>query len=146
MGLITSLTILAELGDVDRFKSRAAVSNFAGMVSVVRDSDTKRYSGGITHRGPAHLRATLVEAAWIGQSRVPQYAQMFCRISERKGKKVAIVAVARRMLEDAWTMLKRDEVFRMKPVVTRSVTTGQRANEESSSSAVMTLVGPNVAG
>jgi transposase len=114
IGPITSLTILAELGDVSRFRSRAAVSNFAGIVPVVRSSNDKSFSGGITHRGPSHLRAALVEAAWIGHARVPQYAMLFDRVADRKGKKVAIVAVARRMLEDAWTMLKRDEVFRCK--------------------------------
>jgi transposase len=114
LGPITSLTILAELGDVTRFKSRASVSNFAGLVPVVRDSNGKHFAGGITRRGPAHLRAALVEAAWMSKSRVPQYAMLFDRVSQRKGKQVAIVAVARRMLEDAWTMLKRDEVFRAK--------------------------------
>ncbi len=114
IGPITSLTILAELGDIARFKSRASVSNYAGLVPVMRDSNNKHFSGGITHRGPAHLRAALVEAAWMSKSRVPQYAMLFDRVSERKGKQVAIVAVARRMLEDAWTMLKRDEVFRSK--------------------------------
>jgi transposase len=115
VGLITALTILAELGDLGRFRSRAAVSNFAGLVPVMRDSDTKHFSGGITHRGPAALRAALVEAAWVAVPRVPQYAALFDRVSGRKGKQVAIVAVARRMLEDAWVMLKRDEVFRMAP-------------------------------
>jgi len=114
VGPITSLTILAELADVSRFRSRASVSNFAGLVPVTRNSNDKHFSGGITHRGPAHLRATLVEAAWMSKSRVPQYAMLFDRVAERKGKQVAIVAVARRMLEDAWTMLKRDEVFRSK--------------------------------
>ncbi len=114
VGPITALMVLAELGDVGRFTSRASVSNYAGLVPVVRDSNNKHFSGGITHRGPSHLRATLVEAAWMGQARVPQYAMLFTRVAERKGKQVAIVAVARRMLEDAWTMLRRDEVFRMK--------------------------------
>jgi len=41
IGLITAMTILAELGDVERFKSRAAVSNYAGLVPVVRDSNAK---------------------------------------------------------------------------------------------------------
>lgn len=112
VGPVTSLTILAELGDIHRFRSRAAVSNFAGLTPVVRDSNAKCYRGGITHRGPAHLRAVLVESAWTSVRRAPQYAQLFNRISERKGKQVAAVAVARRMLEDAWTMLKRNEVFR----------------------------------
>lgn len=124
VGPITALTILAELGDLSRFKSRASVSNFAGLVPVVRDSNQKHYSGGITHRGPTHLRAVLVEAAWASKARVPQYAAVFDRVAARKGKQVAIVAVARRMLEDAWTMLKRDEVFRLMSV-TNGVTDGR---------------------
>lgn len=114
VGPLTSLTVLAELGDFTRFKSRAAASNYAGLVPVMRDSNQKHFGGHITRRGPAHLRAALVEAAWTSKGRVPQYARVFERIASRKGKQVAIVAVARRMLEDAWTMLKRDEVFRSK--------------------------------
>ena len=125
IGPITSLTILAELGDVKRFRSRAAVSNFAGIVPVVRDSNAKHYCGGITHRGPSHLRAALVEAAWMSVPRVPQYAMLFDRVADRKGKKTAIVAVARRMLEDAWTMLRRDEVFRLKSATIVDVRSGE---------------------
>jgi transposase len=115
VGAITAMTILAELGDIDRFKSRAAVSNYAGLVPKVRDSNNKHYSGNITRRGPAHLRGVLVEAAWVSVGRVPAYAAIYDRISLKKGKPIAIVAVARRMLEDAWTMLKRNEVFRRVP-------------------------------
>src|ERR1019366_3535839 len=50
IGPITSLTILAELGDFNRFKSRAAVSNYAGLVPVIRKSNEKSFSGHITHR------------------------------------------------------------------------------------------------
>jgi transposase len=123
VGLITALTILAELGDYGRFKSRAAVSNYAGMVPVVRDSNQKHYGGGITRRGPAALRGTLTEAAWVSVGRVPQYAAIYARVSARSGKQKAIVAVARRMLEDAWTMLKTNQVFRLASAVAASVVT-----------------------
>jgi transposase len=112
IGLITAMTILAELGNLERFHSRAAVANYAGLVPVCRSSNDKRYSGGITHRGSKHLRAMLAEAAWTAVSRVPVYRAMFDRIAQKKNKLVAITAVARRMLEDAFTMLKRDEAFR----------------------------------
>ena len=115
VGLITALTILAELGDLQRFPHRSSVANFAGLVPVVRDSNEKHFSGGITHRGPAHLRAALVEAAWMACPRVPRYQALYKRVSERRGKQVAIVAVARTMLEDAWVMLKREEAFRYAP-------------------------------
>ena len=115
VGLIHGLTILAELGDIDRFRSRAAVSNWAGLVPVVRDSNHKRFAGHITRRGSAHLRATMTEAAWSAVrtgGRCRRYRAIFHRIGRAKCKQVAIIAVARRMLEDAWMMLKRDEVFR----------------------------------
>ena len=112
IGLLTAMTILAELGDLDRFRSRAAVANYAGLVPVCRSSNDKRYSGGITHRDSKHLRAMLAEAAWMAVARVPVYHAMFDRIARKKNKLVAITAVARRMLEDAFTMLRRDEAFR----------------------------------
>ncbi len=115
IGLITALTILAELGDRKRFKSRSAVANYAGLVPVIRDSNSKHYSGGITHRGSAHLRHVLSEAAWTAVKRVPVYEALFARVSSRRGKQVAIVAVARRMLEDAVRMLWKDEAFRFVP-------------------------------
>jgi transposase len=121
VGPVTSLTILAELGDINRFASRASVSNYAGIVPVVRSSNEKSFSGHITHRGPAHLRAVLVEAAWTSVGRVPQYTALYNRVAAKKAKQIAIVAVARRMLEDAWTMLKNDEVFRLM-TVTSNVT------------------------
>lgn len=115
IGLITALTILAELGDTTRFHSRAAVANYAGLVPRQRSSDQKSWSGGITRRGPTHLRAVLGEAAWTASSRVPAYRSLFERVACKKNKLVAITAVARRMLEDAWTMLQKDEAFRYVP-------------------------------
>lgn len=112
IGLITAMTILAELGNIKRFASRAAVANYAGLTPIIRDSNEKHFAGGISHRGSTHLRAVLTEAAWMAMPRVPVYHDLFHRVEFRKGKATAIVAVARRMLEDAYTILKRDEAFR----------------------------------
>lgn len=117
IGLITALTILAELGDLNRFRNRSSVANYAGLVPVMRSSNNTHHSGHITKRGSKHLRGVLVEAAWVAAPRVCQYQAMFERVASRRGRKVAIVAIARRMLEDAWTMLKKDEAFRMTPSV-----------------------------
>jgi transposase len=125
VGLITALTILAELGNLTRFPSRAAVANYAGLVPVIRDSNTKHFSGGITHRGSRHLRAVLVEAAWMAEPRVPAYHDLFDRVQRKKGKGTAIVAVARRMLEDSYTILKKDQAFRYLTVSRREATESQ---------------------
>ncbi len=115
IGLITSLTILAELGDLTRFRSRAAVANYSGLVPRHRSSDQKCWSGGITRQGSGHLRAVLIEAAWVAAPRVPVYQALFDRIQRKTDKRTAIVAVARRMLEDAWMLLSKDEAFRYVP-------------------------------
>ena len=63
----------------------------------------------------SRLRCMLTEAAWMAVNRVPQCSTMFERVAERRGKAVAIVGIARRMLEDAVTMLWKDEAFRFVP-------------------------------
>jgi transposase len=115
IGPLVALTLLGELGDWHRFKSRAAVANYAGLVPVIRDSNSKHYAGGITHRGPSQLRAVLVQAAWAAIKRAPAYGDLFERVARRRGRQVAVIAVARRMLEDAFTMLKKNEAFRFVP-------------------------------
>jgi transposase len=113
LGPVTILTILSELGDIHRFAGRDAVANYAGLVPVVRDSNQKVFRGGLVRsHGNRHLRSVLIEAAWQSCARVPVYEDQFERIAARAGKATAIVAVARRMLEDCWTMLKKQEPFR----------------------------------
>jgi len=119
IGLITAMTILAELGDLTRFHSRAAVANYAGLVPKQRSSNQKHWSGGIAKHGPSHLRGALIEAAWISIRRVPVYIALFERVERKAGARTAIVAVARRLLEDAWTLMQKDEPFRYVPTPIR---------------------------
>jgi transposase len=129
VGLVTALTVLAELGDLDRFRSPAAVSNYAGLVPVLRESNDKRFQGAITKRGPSHLRSVLVEAAWSAIRHVPRYAHQYDRIKQRGGAQTAIVAVARRMLEDMYVMLRKSRAFRYAspPVVGDAASSRQAA-------------------
>lgn len=123
VGLITALTILAELGDLSRFRSRAAVANYSGLTPRVHWSDGKGYLGRTTRRGSAHLRQMLCEAAWVSIGKVPAYEALFNRVAARRGKATAIVAVARRLLEDAFVILKRNEPFRFVSPPTTADTT-----------------------
>lgn len=136
VGLITAMTILAELGDLRRFPSRAAVANYAGLVPVIRHSNEKHFSGGITHRGSTHLRGVLTEGAWMAVPRVPVYGDLFDRIERKKNKATAIVAVARRMLEDAYTMLRKDEAFRYVAVPVGDTPAGESRSGRKAASSV----------
>lgn len=112
VGLVTAMTVLGELGDIKRFSSRASISNFAGLVPVNRSSNEKDWKGQIKREAPRHLRRVLVEAAWAGIAHGEKYREIYLKLSSRNGRKlVAAVAIARRMLEDMYTILKTRSAF-----------------------------------
>jgi len=122
VGPVTISTILAELGDWRRFRCRAEVAAFAGLAPVSkRSSNTKRY-GHISKRGSSELRRVLTEIAQGAGRRIPQYRALYERVAREKCANVAKSAVARRLIEDAWTILKKREPFRLMPVQAESLT------------------------
>lgn len=114
-GKLTALTVLAELGDYRRFRSRGAVSAFAGLVPSSKRSDKSCRYGKISKRGSTALRSILVEVSLTGARRVPRYQKLYNRLKSSKNPNVAKVAIARQMLEDGWTMLIKNEPFRFSP-------------------------------
>jgi len=86
------------------------------------DSGTLKRSGRITRRGPTLLRSMLVEVAWMVYMRNPWARAFVQRISRgiASRKKIAIVALARKLLVRLWAMLRdgtswRDATVRGSP-------------------------------
>jgi transposase len=122
VGLLTALTILGELGDFQRFRTRGSVSAFAGLTPTSKRSDRSCRYGKISKRGSTELRRILVEVSINAIRRVPRYAALYERLKRAKSGNVGKVAVARQMLEDCWTMLMKHEPFRLVPVQAESLT------------------------
>src|SRR5215813_10586380 len=104
VGPFTALVILAEAGDVSRFGSARQLASWAGLTPTVRGSDRVAHCGHIPGEGSVWLRWVLCEAAQTAK-RSPQFAASFQRIAKRRGKKIATVAVARKLLTRAWHLL-----------------------------------------
>jgi transposase len=64
VSLIVSVTIMAEIGDLSRFKSPDQLMGYLGLVPSEHSSGDKIKRGGITKTGNGHARKVLVEAAW----------------------------------------------------------------------------------
>ena len=121
VGKVTIGAILAELGDWQRFRRRSEVASFAGLVPVSkRSANTKRY-GHISKRGSKELRRVLTEIAQGVARKVPRYGRLYDRVATQKCANVAKTAVARQLIEDAWTILMKDEPFRLMPVQAESL-------------------------
>ena len=121
VGQVTASTILAELGEWKRFRRRGEVASFAGLVPVSKRSANKQHYGKISKRGSKELRRVLTEVAQGVARKVPRYGRLYNRVAAAKCKNVAKTAVARRLIEDAWTILMKEEPFRLMPVQAESL-------------------------
>src|SRR5581483_10784855 len=102
IGEFSAMTILAELGDIRRFKRSAQVVNFAGLVPSLYQSGNSRHPGAITKQGSATLRWVLVQDAWRAVRHSPQFRLFFSQVSKRCGRHGAIIATARKLLQVAY--------------------------------------------
>jgi len=105
VGMITALTVIAEVDDFKRFKSAKHLTSFAGLVPRQRSSGETVRHGAITHQGSEPLRTALVETAMrIRETNAPELFAFLKRLSPVCGAKRARVALARKMLAILWKM------------------------------------------
>jgi transposase len=101
VGEFTALVMLAEIGDITRFGSARKLASWAGLTPTVRGSDLTVRHGHISKQGSAWLRWALNQAAQTAK-RSPEFAASYAAISGRRGKKIATIAIARKLLTRAW--------------------------------------------
>jgi transposase len=111
IGDLTALLLIAELGDIQRFKSSRQVAAYVGLVPSVRSSADKCYMGSITKQGSSHLRWMLVQCAWQAIRICLPIRSHFVNVSKRCGKHAAIVSVARKLLQIAYRVLRDKKPF-----------------------------------
>jgi transposase len=111
VGKLSASTILAELGDPTRFSNGKQVSAWSGFApSVCQSAGVTRF-GGITKQGSRWLRRVMVECAHVAVRMDCRFKGMFWRIVAKKGKQVAYVAVARKLLTIVWHLLVNGEKY-----------------------------------
>ena len=105
-----SEAVAAVLDNPRRFKNGKQVAAYAGLVPRVFQSGSVDRKGRITGAGNRYLRGMLVEVSWLGLRTNPWMRQVFDRVCRGcpSRRKIAIVAVARRLLIWCWAMLRDD--------------------------------------
>jgi transposase len=102
IGLVTAMTVLAAIGDINRFAHPSQLVGYAGLGARVHASGQTHNTGGITKQGRRELRAAMVEAAWVAVAHNAFWKAKFARYQRRLGDGKAIVAIARQMLVSTW--------------------------------------------
>jgi transposase len=113
VGLIVALTFRAFVDDVARFASAAQVSAAIGLVPREDSSAERRHRGHITKAGPSELRSLLVQAAWsCWRSTASATLRAWVeRVASRRGKRIAVVALARRLSRILYALWRDQSVF-----------------------------------
>jgi transposase len=116
VGLIISAAFVAVIDGAARFRSAHQVESYLGLVPREISSGEKQHRGRITKAGSTKLRRLMVQAGWsIWRSRSPELQALrlwAARIAERRGKRIAIVALARRTAGILWAMLRDGTTYR----------------------------------
>jgi transposase len=98
IGPVLAAVFVAEIGDVTRFRTPAQLACWAGLTPRHRESDTTVHRGSITKQGSRLVRWAAIEAVQRTPGTAGWLVATRTRLTEHRGRNVATVAVARRLL------------------------------------------------
>jgi transposase len=116
IGDILAVTIRYEIDDIERFISSGKLCSYAGLVPSTYSSGNRTYQGKITKQGNKWLRWAMIEAAQRAPLSDMWLSAFFDRVSTKKGRKIARVAVARKLLEIIYRIWTERRTYYKKPV------------------------------
>lgn len=113
VGMVVALTFRAYVDDVRRFATAAQVSAAIGLVPREDSSAERRHRGHITKAGPRELRSLLVQGAWAcwHSKKSGPLRTWVEQLAARRGRRVAVVALARRLSRILYALWRDESVF-----------------------------------
>jgi transposase len=116
VGLIVAATFVSVIDEAKRFDNAHAVGAYLGLVpgEATTGGPGKRRLGSITKQGNTMARVMLVQAAWL-ILRSPDVNDPLRRwadnLAQKRGKRIAIVALARKLAGVLWAMWRDGTVY-----------------------------------
>jgi transposase len=112
VGLIVAAAFVSVIDDAKRFHDAHQVEAYLGLVPSENTSG-KRRLGAITKQGNSYLRALLTQAAHSifrlrAEDPLKRWGQS---VEERRGYKIAVIAVARRLVGILWAVWRDGAVY-----------------------------------
>ena len=113
IGVIVATTFRAFVDRHERFAHAGQVSAAIGLVPREDSSAERRHRGHITKAGPRELRSLLIQAAWVcwrhpGSATLRAWVD---QLAARRGRRIAVVALARRLSRMLFALWRDDTVF-----------------------------------
>ena len=108
LNLLSAISLLAEVGDINLFDTSKQLVAYAGLATSTKQSSETVRHGGITKRGRKRLRTVCIQAVLAMVNRTDTPLMKFYQKKKReKGAGKAICATARKLLTVIFVMLKK---------------------------------------
>ena len=107
VGALTAVAFVLIIGTSDRFRCGKQIASYLGLVPAEDSSGERRRLGHISKQGNSLLRFLLVEAAQATVRTDPRWRNQFVHLAMRRGRKIAKVAMARRLAVRLYWMCRR---------------------------------------
>jgi transposase len=115
VGPLTALSYRATLDQVERFADAGRATAYLGLVPREDSSAERRHRGSITKAGPGRPRTLLVQASWhiwrSGRGGATALHAWVHRLAARRGRRIALVALARRLARCLYAMWRDGRDF-----------------------------------
>jgi len=106
-GPLTALAFELVIGTPERFHCGKQIASYVGLVPSEESSGERRRLGHISKQGSALLRFLLVEAAQVTVRSQPAWRNKFFHLAMRRGRKIAKVAMARKLAVHLYWMWRQ---------------------------------------
>jgi len=108
VGALTALAFVLIIGRAERFQCGKQIACYLGLVPLEDSSGQRRRLGHITKQGNSLLRFLLVEAAQVTVRSDPEWRSKYCHMALRRGRKIAKVAMARKLAVRLYWMMRKE--------------------------------------
>jgi len=123
VGLVVAAAFVSVVDEAHRFEGAHQLESYLGLVPREASTGGKRKLGAITKQGNAYVRQLLVQSASsilrVGDADDP-LRQWGRAVVERRGRKIAVVALARRLAGILWAMWRKGTVYEAARIGNRS--------------------------
>jgi transposase len=112
IGFLTVVTVLAETRCFDQVTSHKQLASYAGLDVVFNDSGLRKGKRTISRKGNAFLRTAVFMPALAAARSNPRFKELYQRLTTKgKNKKLALIAVARKLLLLIYTLWKNNTPY-----------------------------------
>ena len=111
IGEISALKLKNEFGDMSQFSNEKKLFSYLGLTPVEYSSGDHIRQGHISRQGRSLLRHIFVESAWIAIKVDNELMTIYQRIAKKRGKKRAIVGIARRLAGRLRACLQQGTIY-----------------------------------